>query len=335
MYTDENLSSAVKAGIFTEDAVSKFRALVSNEQSMVAVDEEHFRLITGFNDIFVVIACCLLLISVGWIGREIVTGLGLLAVAITSWGLSEFFVLKRRMALPAITLLLSFIAGISGFAGVLFRSSGTDFGTLSFLAAGCTGLIATYLHWLRFRVPITIAAGVAVAIGSIIGIILVQFPKAENWSLLMLFIGGLSSFAIAMHWDMKDPNRLTRKSDVAFWLHLLAAPFIVHPIFFVLGVFEGKNSLPMALVVIGLYLVLGVISIAIDRRALMVSALAYVLFSFTTLLKTFGLVSLDFSITGVVIGSALLLLSAFWHVSRTRLLNYAPKRLLTWLPPLK
>jgi hypothetical protein len=334
MYTDENLSSAVKAGIFTDDAASKFRAFVSNEQGMVTVDEEHFRLVTGFNDIFVVIACGLLLVSVGWIGREIATGLGLLAVAITSWGLSEFFVLKRKMALPAIVLLLTFIVGISGFAAELFRAQSTN-GSLSFLAAGCTGLVASYLHWLRFRVPITVAAGVAVVIGSIIAFIIVQFPKIENWSLLMLFIGGLSSFAIAMHWDMKDPNRLTRKSDVAFWLHLLAAPFIVHPIFFVLGVFEGKTSIPMALIVIGLYLVLGVISIAIDRRALMVSALAYVLFSFTTLLKTYGLVSLGFSITGVFIGSALLLLSAFWHASRTRLLNYAPKRLLTWLPPLK
>jgi hypothetical protein len=151
----------------------------------------------------------------------------------------------------------------------------------------------------------------------------------------MLFIGGLSSFAIAMHWDMKDPNRLTRKSDVAFWLHLLAAPFIVHPIFFVLGVFEGKNSIPMALSVIGLYIVLAVISIAIDRRALMVSALVYVLYSFSTLLKTFGIVSLGFSITGLAIGSALLLLSAFWHTSRSHLLGWSPNCLLRWLPPLK
>ena len=334
MYTDENLSSAVKAGIFTDDAASKFRAFVSNEQGMVTVDEEHFRLVTGFNDIFVVIACGLLLVSVGWIGREIATGLGLLAVAITSWGLSEFFVLKRKMALPAIVLLLTFIVGISGFAAELFRAQSTN-GSLSFIAAGCTGLVASYLHWLRFRVPITVAAGVAVVIGSIIAFIIVQFPKIENWSLLMLFIGGLSSFAIAMHWDMKDPNRLTRKSDVAFWLHLLAAPFIVHPIFFVLGVFEGKNNIPMALSVIGLYIVLAVISIAIDRRALMVSALIYVLYSFSTLLKTFGIVSLGFSITGLAIGSALLLLSAFWHTSRSHLLGWSPNCLLRWLPPLK
>ena len=334
MYTDENLSSAVKAGIFTDDAASKFRAFVSNEQGMVAVDEEHFRLVTGFNDIFVVIACGLLLVSVGWIGREIATGLGLLAVAITSWGLSEFFVLKRKMALPAIVLLLTFIVGISGFAAELFRAQSTN-ESLSFLAAGITGLVASYLHWLRFRVPITVAAGFAVVIGSIIAFIIIQFPKIENWSLLMIFIGGLLSFAIAMHWDMQDTKRLTKKSDVAFWLHLLAAPLIVHPVFFILGVFEGKNSIPMTLSVIGLYIVLAVISIAIDRRALMVSALIYVLYSFSTLLKTFGIVSLGFSITGLAIGSALLLLSAFWQTSRSHLLGLSPKCFLRWLPPLK
>jgi hypothetical protein len=138
-----------------------------------------------------------------------------------------------------------------------------------------------------------------------------------------------------MHWDMQDTKRLTRKSDVAFWLHLLAAPLIVHPVFFILGVFEGKTSVPMALSVIGLYILLAVISIAIDRRALMVSALIYVLYSFSTLLKTFGIVSLGFSITGLAIGSALLLLSAFWHKSRSHLLGWCPKFFLRLLPPLK
>jgi hypothetical protein len=30
-----------------------------------------------------------------------------------------------------------------------------------------------------------------------------------------------------MWWDSSDRARLTRRSDVAFWLHLLAAPMIV------------------------------------------------------------------------------------------------------------
>ena len=33
---------------------------------------------------------------------------------------------------------------------------------------------------------------------------------------------------IAMSFDMSDRSRVTRRSDCAFWLHLLAAPLIVH-----------------------------------------------------------------------------------------------------------
>jgi len=49
MYTDEDLSSAVKAGIFTDDAVSQFRTFISREQSSFSVDEEHFRLVKPFD----------------------------------------------------------------------------------------------------------------------------------------------------------------------------------------------------------------------------------------------------------------------------------------------
>ena len=89
----------------------------------VIADEEQFRLLTGFNDIFVSIAAAILLFAVGWIGQRIgatsawrstATGrasLAPLAVAATAWGLALFFTAKRRMALPSILLLLAFVGG--------------------------------------------------------------------------------------------------------------------------------------------------------------------------------------------------------------------------------
>ena len=65
-----------------------------------------------------------------------------------------------------------------------------------------------------------------------------------------------------------------------------------------------------------LYVVLGVTALAIDRRALLVSALAYVLYALSELFKQFGAVELNVALTALVIGSALLLLSAFWHQAR-------------------
>ena len=70
MYSEDDLSSAVAAGVLTEASAEAFRAHVEQRQRSSAVDEEHFRLVTGFNDIFVVIACVLLLASLAGIGAS-------------------------------------------------------------------------------------------------------------------------------------------------------------------------------------------------------------------------------------------------------------------------
>ena len=94
---------------------------------MPAVDEEHFRLLTGFNDIFVGIAAAILLVAVGWIGYYVAAAISTatarrpfigLFVAATAWGLAEFFTRQRRMALPSIILLLAFVGGVFATVGV-------------------------------------------------------------------------------------------------------------------------------------------------------------------------------------------------------------------------
>ena len=139
-------------------------------------------------------------------------------------------------------------------------------------------------------------------------------------------------FLFAMHWDKSDPSRLTRRSDVAFWLHLLAAPMIVHPVFTLLGLNDGHATIGEGLVVVALYVVLAVIALAIDRRALLVSALAYVLYALSELFKQVGAVELSVALTALIIGSALLLLSAFWHQARRMVVTRLPGELAAKLP---
>jgi hypothetical protein len=69
---------------------------------------------------------------------------------------------------------------------------------------------------------------------------------------------------------------------------------------------------------------LGFTALAIDRRALLVSALAYVLYALNSLFQNYGAVELSFALTALVIGSALLLLSAFWHTARRAVVNTLP-----------
>ena len=83
-----------------------------------------------------------------------------------------------------------------------------------------------------------------------------------------------------------------------------------------LGVFEGEIGIGQAVIVMALYIVFAFIALAIDRRALLVSSLAYVLYALSMLFRQAGAVELSMAFTAFVIGSALLTLSAFWHPMR-------------------
>jgi len=195
---------------------------------------------------------------------------------------------------------------------------------------------AAWLHWRTFRVPITVAAGAASAAAIAVGLLIAGLGQnaedARNIILGFVLLLGIGMFLFAMWWDGSDRGRLTRRSDVAFWLHLLAAPMIVHPIFTLLGLTTGHVGVGEGLLVILLYVVLGLTAVAVDRRALLVSALAYVLFALNELFREFGAVELNVALTALIIGSALLLLSAFWHQARSAIVRPLPQSLRDRLP---
>ncbi|MDQ7015898.1 MAG: hypothetical protein Q9N68_05910 [Gammaproteobacteria bacterium] len=338
MYNDDDLNSAVQVGIFSRDAVAAFRQQVGQQRSSSTVDEEQFRLIGGFNDFFVVIACLLMLVSVSWIGSEVESWLGAMLAAATAWGLAEYFIRVRRMALPSIVLLLTFVGGVSMtallFLASLTWSEGNDSPVVALMAC-LAGAGAAWLHWRRFQVPITVAAGAVTLVGAALFSLLALFPELKNIMLLLVFVAGLLLFALAMRWDASDTLRQTRRSDVAFWLHLAAAPLLVHPIFALLGVLDQEGGVLQALSVGLLYLLIALVSISIDRRALMVSALVYVLYAITLLLREYGVVSLSFAFAALTIGGGLLVLSAFWHRCREWVLPFYPKKMRAYFPALK
>lgn len=356
MYSQQELDDAVAAGVMTAKSADALRAHVASQRSSAIPDDEQFRLLTGFNDIFVSIAAAILLFAVGWIGQYIGTSMGLqlggdgptfvapLFVAATAWGLATFFTARRRMALPSILLLLAFVGGV--FATALFAivlgigddqlNDNVQLGGIVASAAAVVAAGAAWLHWRRFAVPITIAAGAAsvaaIAVGLVVAAVGQDIENAKNLVLGLILLLGVGIFLFAMWWDGSDRARLTRRSDVAFWLHLLAAPMIVHPVFTLLGLNDGNATIGEAVVVVLLYVAIGITALAIDRRALLVSALAYVLYALTELFKKFGAVELNVALTALIIGSALLLLSAYWHQARRAVVTKLPEALRDRLP---
>ena len=359
MYSQQEIDDAVSAGAMTPDAAASLRRFVANQRSTNMVDEEQVRLITGFNDIFVTIAAAIMLFAVGaigyWIGvkanmsfvpnePEGPSFLSPLLVAATAWMLALFFTAKKRMALPSILLTFAFVGGTFGavfmaLASILFgtglidqNSNNASIPAAIAAASAAFAVGGAYLHYQRFRVPVTVAAGAVAAAAIILALVGALTLGNSTAMLITALVMGVTIFLLAMRWDGSDRSRITRRSDVAFWLHLAAAPLIVHPIFTLLGLTDGALTTGGGLLAIGLYVLLAMASLAIDRRALLVSALAYVLVALTSLFKNIGAVELNIALTALVIGSGLLLLSAFWHQARGKVLGLLPADLIGRLP---
>jgi len=339
MYTDHDIDAAVAAGALSPEAAASLRDFTARRGAEPTADEEQVRLLSGFNDIFVAIAALLMLSAAGWLGGLLGASGGGLAVAALSWGLAELFTRRRRMALPSLLLLLSFVGGAFFATAGLLAPVGSLFTTeAGFRLAGCAAIAAAaaWLHWRRFMVPITLAAGVAAALLTIAALLLALFPALRQGGLMpMSLAGGLATFALAMRWDCADRLRVTRRSDVAFWLHLAAAPMIVHPIFSMLGVLDGESAeATAAAIAIATYVALAAVALAVDRRALLVSALVYVFYAISTLFQAAGTPGATWALSALVIGSGLLLLSAFWQRARQPIVALLPASMQSRLPPL-
>lgn len=355
------LSLAVERGVLTSEQRDALYRLDA-EQGHVGADRaragprdpENLRFVGGFADVFVTIGIALFLWAVGRLSD--VPGAAhasWLSVAVASWLLAEYFTRVRRMALPSIVLLLAF--AVSSFMAVqaatsdftpllgLLTMSAVPESAVSFALAGAATAALSALHFWRFRVPITVAAGAAALVALAGGLLFAAVPGfAREWTSAFLLLAGLLVFTAAMAFDLSDPERLTRRTDIAFWLHLLAAPLIVRA---VLPEIAGDTSIASlafpiggldteaALLVLTAFALIGAVSVAIDRRALLVSGLSYAGAAFWQVLRVSGLdEGLVPPLTFLALGSFILLLSVGWRPLRRLLLSGLPEPLTRRLP---
>lgn len=323
-YSDDDLARAVQAGILRQKDVDGFRDFIASRHHGRASSEEYFRLVTGFNDIFVSIAILLVLGAAWYIGATVHDSVGALATAALAWGLAEYFSRIRRMALPSILLLTTFVS--AAFFAIPFE---LDDGWS--LLQPALAIAAAYAHWWRFKIPVTVAAGMA----AFALLILALFVEAgldvltDGGSYLLMGLG-LITLAKAIWWDSLNPLRTTRHADVAFWLHILAALLIVHPLFNMIDSFETLVGIS---IVFAIYIILTIVSIILDRRALMVAALGYALYAASTVFTTTGNDDLAYALAAVTIGGGLLMLSALWAPARRQVIQLLPDGAAAKLPP--
>jgi hypothetical protein len=200
-------------------------------------------------------------------------------------------------------------------------------------AAALLTVLLTAVHYWRFRVPITIAAGCCALTGTVVGLVYGLAPQLSPVGHNAIILGcGLAIFVLAMRFDMTDPERLTRRTDIAFWLHLLAAPLIVHSLIEGMVSDTRKLGLESAVAIILVFLALSFVAVLIDRRAMLVSGLSYAGFAFWTLIRQAGFSDMTTPVTLLTLGAFVLLLSAGWRPLRAGILNIAPTALARRLP---
>ncbi|KQP62524.1 hypothetical protein ASF41_07915 [Methylobacterium sp. Leaf111] len=349
--TADHLRRAVAEGIITEiQAASLDRLARVNPGPDTGLDaprdDERLRFVSGFADIFVTLGLFLFLGACAHFGLSALgPAPGYALIAALAWGLAEFFTRRRRMALPSIVLLVLFALAVQssaafGLAGAgttgaswptLFDLMATDrLGPGPLIGSGLATLGLVTLHYRRFAVPITVAAGAAALCAVLLGLLLVVAPDLTLAARNALFIAaGLGVFALAMRFDLSDPARVTRRTDIAFWLHLLAAPLIVHPI---LGTLTAGGGQAATLGVLAIVLGLAGIALAVDRRALLVSGLVYAGIALGSLVREAGFAGSTIPLSLLTLGAFILALSAGWHPLRAALLRAIPRPLAARLP---
>jgi hypothetical protein len=351
MVATEILTQGVEQGIITAEQAQRLRALENAGEPPelpASPDDEQLRFIGGFSDIFVTIGLAMFLGAIGFFAAQTGGGFGAsIVIAAAAWLLAEFFTRLRRMALPSIVLLIVFACAVFIAANYAIDANSAgyspptvrilfslDIGRPTVVAgAAFVTVLLVALHYWRFRVPITVAAGCAALTGTVFslfyGLVPNLPPVAYN---AVIFVCGLAVFAFAMQFDMADLERRTRRTDIAFWLHLLAAPLIVHSVTKGLVAQASKLAPGTAVAIIAVFLALSFVAVLIDRRAMLVSGLAYAGIAFWTLIRQVGLSDMTTPLTVLALGTFVLLLSAGWRPLRAGVLRIVPPALARRLP---
>jgi hypothetical protein len=319
---------------------------------------EPLRFVRNFQDVFLAIGIAVLgLGMLVWLFASMPAALsvgqgGLWGPVITAaicaavmWGLGEAFARQRKQFFPAIAACIGFCvfvfwAVMFSYGALLkidpdldFERAATGPAFLGFFLAFASMMGAGLAFYWRFRLPFSLAL-VGAAFTGLLFVLAFRFvpePSVMLFSLLLL-LAGLILFFLGVWFDARDPARTTRFSDNGFWLHFAAAPLVLNgALGLIVPLVSGGGqdelytifslnavSATVTLIVVGF---LGLVSLLINRRALIVAALLTTGVAIAVLLNSAGLGEATVAAGAlVVLGGGVLILGSGWNAARRLLL---------------
>jgi hypothetical protein len=268
------------------------------------------------------------------------------ANAVAMWLLGEFFARGRRLFLPSIVIFLAFqlfvAAAVAGAYGAskgsghflenvgkvsvgTIEAAVNEWTLISSLAAALAGLA----FYARMKLPFAMgASGYALAAAGVAAFNM-HLPQFALSPFGLNLAAGVILFLAALGFDARDPARATRQSDNAFWLHFFAAPLIIGgAIGLAIGDASPSTDVGLAaLAVLAIVFAFALVSLLINRRALLVAGMIYAILATGVLLSRAGVSGgwLAAS-TLLIVGASMVLLGSGWHALRRVLVAPFPKR---------
>ncbi len=311
------------------------------------------RFVRGFHDVLITIGVVAALAGL-WGVAPIRIGLadGAVGVLIATIVLAEFLVRRQKLALPAFALTVAYAISAAAIIIPLANSAleqrgEAATGSLVFLLLP---VILAPFYW-RYRVPVALAAIIAMVFVFffMFGAALMDANRDGGqdvlaaggpWLGLLALSCAVALFTVAMSFDLRDRNRVTRRSDVAFWLHLVTAPALLYAGFSVTLGWQGgfwwsrEPGIYEAVVAVALVAVMMGIGILIDRRAFVTAGLISLGAAIYTLVWKAGLEFSSLSAFAILaVGVIVLMLGTGWRQLRRAFLARLPNGLRQRLPP--
>lgn len=341
MLTRADLDEAVKSGIITPEqslALQELPAKRHAARHQHALSDERFVFMKNFNEFFIALGVVLLGIGLGTAANSLSSvgaAFPVIFIAVM-WGLAEYLTRKLKLTLPSIVLAIFIVPCLAIYMHAIMDtgSDGPAWPGVSrdLLLPGLTAIAAALLFYLRFRLPfalLLLAGGCVVTFLALASKLFGEPSQSLTYGLFLF--AGLATLAVAQWYDMSDRERLTRRSDCAFWLTLIAAPLIVHPIAGMISS-GGDATAQSNILTLAAVIVFALIALIIDRRAFLVSSLAYLggalVYAFTQL----GGEQNAIWITLLLMGASVILLGVGWHKARRAVMQFVPSSLARHLP---
>lgn len=206
-----------------------------------------------------------------------------------------------------------------------------------------------WVYYISFRLPFAMGLlGLAAVTTATVLVAMIDPYSLLVWNPLVSLVGGLALFAAGIVFDARDPLRQTRFSGAGFWLHVFAAPALLGAAVTIantglradadgfgenafLGLAhllagDSAAAARNAAVTLAVICVFAIISLLINRRALIVAGLVTAGVAIAVLVSQSGFgQAAVIAVTLLALGGVVVLLGAAWTPVRRILTAPFPK----------